>query len=329
MAISDTSFYNNYQGILGTTYARGFEEVYNPSSTLINYYPARQLFLASMSTSDVSNGINVVNAHLTSENSYSNAALTVTRGVAQAVNNFFSSTYGSALRDFFTGLLPTNNVAWQNSYKALWYQANNQELVQQIGFATWTGSAFVNYPANSPVTNRQNVASVTGISGSSVTISGFTSTLPNFAMPGDIIVSSQTGTIPTAPNISLTTTVLGYANSNTLVLSGGISTFSTTLFAFRPLQNPEYLEFRFGTSSLTGGASTGITTSLGLTVFLSTGVNTTVNLTPSNTLGRVTIGVYNNTNFKATGITSIAVASGSVAGLGTIPALEVWVKSVN
>jgi len=329
MAISDTSFFNNYQGIVGTTYARGFEEVYNPSSTLINYYPARQLFLESMSTSEVQNGISVVNAHLASENTYSNASLNIARSVAQTVNTFFNSTYGTATRDYFTGLSSSRNVSWQNSFKALWYQANAQELVQQIGFATWTGSNFVLFPPNSPVTNRQNVATVSNISGSNVTISGFTSTLPNFALPGDIIVASQTGTIPTAPNISLNTTVVGYANSNTLILSGLITSLATTLFAFRPLQNPEYLEFRFGTSSLTGGASAGITSDLGLTVYLSTGVNTTINLLTSNTVGRATIGVYNNTTYKAVGITSIAVANGTAAGLGTIPALEVWVKSIN
>jgi len=329
MAISDTSFFNNYQGIIGSTYAKGFEEVYNPSSTLINYYPARQLFLSSMSTSDVQNGISVVNAHLTSENAYSSASLNIARSVAQVVNNFFTSTYGSALRDYFYGLIPSRNVAWQNNFKSLWYQSNAQELVQQVGFATWTGANFVIYPANSSTTNRQNVASVLSISGNNIAISGFQTSIANFALPGDIIVANNTASMPSAANISLNTTVTGYYNSNTLTLSGPVSSLTTNVFAFRPIQNPEYLEFRFGTSSLTGGASTGIVANLGLTVYLSTGVSTSVTLNTTNTIGRANIGIYNNSTYKSLGITSIAVASGSVAGLGTIPALEVWVKSVN
>ena len=328
MAISDTSFFNNYQGIIGSTYAKGFEEVYNPSSTLINYYPARQLFLSSMSTSDVANGLSVVNAHLASESTYSSAATNIARSVAQVVNTFFNSTYGSALRDYFTGLIPSRNVAWSNTFKSIWYQANAQELVQQVGFATWTGTAFVIYPPNSSTTNRQNTATAVSISGNNVAISGFQTSISNFALPGDIIVANNSASMPSATDIALNTTVVGYYNSNTLTLSGPVSSLTTNLFAFRPIQNPEYLEFRFGTSSLTGGASTAIVANLGLTVYLSTGVSTSVNLNIGNP-GRATIGIYNNSTYKSLGITSIAVASGSVAGLGTIPALEVWVKSVN
>jgi hypothetical protein len=329
MAISDTSFFNNYQGIIGSTYAKGFEQVYNPSSTLINYYPARQLFLSSMSTSDVQNGISVINAHLTSENTYSSASLNIARSVAQVVNTFFSNTYGTPLRDYFYGLIPSRNVAWQNSFKSLWYQSNAQELVQQVGFATWTGANFVIFPANSSVTNMQNKVTISSISGSNVAVTGFQTSISNFALPGDIIVASLTANIPSATAIALNTTVTGYYNSNTLTLSGIVSSNATTLFAFRPIQNPEYLEFRFGTSSLTGGASTGIVANLGLTVYLSTGVSTSVTLNTTNTIGRANIGIYNNSTYKSLGITSIAVASGSVAGLGTIPALEVWVKSTN
>jgi hypothetical protein len=329
MAISDTSFFNNYQGIIGSTYAKGFEEVYNPSSTLINYFPARQLFLSSMSTSDVTNGISVVNAHLNAESVYSNASVNIARSVAQTVNNFFTNTYGSSLRDYFTGITPSKNVAWANAFKSLWYQANTQELVQQVGFATWTGSAFVIYPPNSSATNRQNTATAVSISGNNVAVSGFQTSISNFALPGDIIVASNSASIPTADNIALSTTVTGYYNSNTLTLSGPVSSLTTNLFAFRPIQNPEYLEFRFGTSSLTGGASTGVVSNLGLTVYLSTGVSTTINLNTTNLIGRANIGIYNNSTYKALGITSIALASGSVAGLGTIPALEIWVKSTN
>jgi len=329
MAISDTSFFNNYQGIIGSTYAKGFEQVYNPSSTLINYYPARQLFLSSMSTSDVTNGITVVNAHLNSENTFSSAALNIARSVAQTVNTFFSNTYGSALRDFFTGLIPSKNVAWSSAFKAAWYQSNSQELVQQIGFATWSGSGFVIYPPNSPVTNRQNTVTVTSISGNNVSVSGFQTSLSNFALPGDIIVANNSASMPSVTNIALSTTVTGYYNSNTLTLSGPVSSLTTNIFSFRPIQNPEYLEFRYSSSSLTGGASTGIVADLGLTVYLSTGVSTTITLSTTNLIGRANIGVYNNSTYKALGITSIAIASGSAAGLGTIPALEIWVKSTN
>ena len=92
MAISDTSFFSSYQAIIGTSYAKGFEEVYSPTSTLITYIASRQLFLASMSTTEVANGVSVVNAHLSNENTYSTGALNIAKTVNQTLNNFFNNT---------------------------------------------------------------------------------------------------------------------------------------------------------------------------------------------------------------------------------------------
>jgi hypothetical protein len=328
MAISDTSFFSSYQAIIGTSYAKGFEEVYSPTSTLITYIASRQLFLASMSTTEVANGVSVVNAHLSNENTYSTGALNIAKTVNQTLNNFFNNTYSSALRDWFNALSISRNVAWQNSFKESWYQANAQELVQQIGFASWNGTSLIYYPATSPITNKQNVASISTISGNNVTVSGF-SPITNFAMNGDIIVASPVSGLPSSSAISLSTTVVGVLNTNTIILSGPISTTSSTLYAFRPIKNAEYFEFRFGTASITGLSCTNLFSNLGITVYLSTGVTTVVNLSTTNATGRANIGIFNNSTYRALGITSMGITSGSIAALGTVKALEVWVKSTN
>ena len=329
MAISDTSFYSNYQTFLGTSFTQGYEETFNPASTLYNFVQARALFVNGMSTTDTSNGITVINTHLASENTYNTAASNIVKNVNIAVNNFFNLTYGSPTRDYFNGLTAPRRVAWSNAYKASWQQAIGQELVQQIGFATWTGSGFVIYPANSPINNQQNTADVASINNNLVRISNYKNPITNFALPGDIIVPSSTGTLPTATNISLSTTVVGYSNTDTLLLSGTISGSATKLFAFRPLANTEYLEFRFGTSAATGGATAGFTSTVNFNVFLSTGVSTAFSISSSNAVGRINIGIYGNTTYKAIGITSMAITGGTAAGIGTIPAMEIWVKSTN
>jgi hypothetical protein len=328
MAISGTSFFNAYQLILGATYSRGYQEVYNPSATIPNFVSARQLFLASMSSTDVTNGLSVVNAHLASEGTYSSAALSLVKNVEQTLNTFFYNTYKSYTRDYFCSLSTTTTVSWLNSFKESWYQANTQELVQQIGFMSWNGSAFTLYPPISPITNVQNSIGVSTASGNTVTVSGYFAPITNFALPGDIIVASATSSVPSISNISLSTTVVGYANTNTLILSGSVGS-ATSLFAYRPIKNTEYLEFRFGTASVTGFAATSVYQDVVLSVTLVGGVNTAVTIGAANTIGRVNIGIYNNSTYKATGISAITVTSGSVTSLGTQQSLELWVKSTN
>jgi len=326
MSIANTSFFYAYQNTLGLTYARGFEETYNPASTLQTFVGARQLFLGNMSTTDVTNGLTVVNAHLSAENTYSNAALGNTKTVSQQLNNFFTNTYGVPLRDNFNSLTPTQVVAWESSFKEAWYQANTQELVQQIGFATWNGTGFVMYPAFSGITNVQNTSGIAATSGNNITVFG-QSPISNFAMPNDLIVASVSSSLPSSAVFSVSTTVVtGYANTNTLVLSGPIGS-ATSLFAFRQLKNPEYLEFRFATSGVTGLAATYIASDIILSVTLNNGITTNVTVGAANTTGRVNVGVYNNTTYKTTGISTIALASGTVASFGTQQSVEVWVKS--
>ncbi len=326
MAIADTSFYSSYQTIIGATYARGYDQVYNPSYLIPNYVTARQNLLSNLASSEVSNALVIVNAHLSAENTFNTGTLNIARGVLQATNTFFQSTYGVVFRDYFDSSQPTKTIAWQNSFKEAWYQANNQELTQQIGFITWNGSTLVNYPAYSAATNIQNTASVASISGNVLTLSNIP-IVTNFALPGDVIVASTTGSIPSVAAISLGTTVVGYANSNTITLSGGVDPSTTTIFSFRPIKNPEFLEFRLGTAGVTGLAATAILSNIGLAVTLSSGVTTTVTLGTTNTTGRFIIGVANNSTYKSVGISSISITTGSVTGLGTQPSIELWTRS--
>lgn len=327
MSISDTNFFNSYQNTLGFAYAQGFEEIYNPQSTIPIFSTSRQLLLASMSSSDVSNGLSIVNAHLASESTFTQASAYIVRPIITTFNSAFYLNYGVYAKDFFNGIGNTKIIAWKNSFKEAWYQANSSELVQQIGYATWNGTNLVYYPAYSPITNTQNSVSISTVIGNAVTVYGFSTTLSDFAMFNDIIVASASTSLPTVSNISLSTTVTGYGNTNVLILSGSISTSATNLFAFRPIKSPEYLEFRFGTSKATGLAATAILSDITLSVTLTGGSATTtipVSISTSNSTGRAYIGAYGMTTYKATGISSILISSGSVVGLGSIPALEIW-----
>ena len=329
MAISSTGFFSSYQLTMGLTYARGYEEVNNLSSTLQSYVSARQLFLGNMSSSEVVNGLNVVNAHLSSENNYNSAATNIEKTVLVTLNNFFNTNYGVFTRDVFNSLSTSSTIAWNNSFKEAWYQSNAQELVQQIGFATYNGSAFSFYPASSAITNIQNTASVASSSGVNVNLTGYVAPVSNFAMPGYYIIPSSNGLLPSAATISFATTVTGLIGSSTLSLSGGIGA-ATSLFAFRPLKNPEYLEFRFGTSGVTGIAATSVLSDIVFNVTLTGGTATTtipVTIAAANTYGRVNIGTYGNAVYKATGVSAISLVSGSNASLGTQQSVEIWVKS--
>jgi len=329
MAISSTSFFSSYQNVIGETYAKGYDEVNDPSSTIPTYQTARQLFLSSMSTSDVTNGLTVVNTHLSSENAYTSSANNIVKNVLTTLNSFFYSTYGVYTRDYFNSISANSTVAWTNSFKESWYQSNSQELVQQIGFATYTGSAFTFYPAFSPITNVQNAVSIASTSGNNVTVSNAIYTIGNFALPSYYVVASPTSSLPSPSNISLSTTVTAIYNSNTLTLSGPVGS-ATSLFAFRPLKNPEYLEFRWASASVTGLAATSITSDMIFSVTLLNGTTTnTVSVTvgAANTTGRVNIGGYGTVTNKATGISAITLSSGSVASMGTQQSLEIWVKS--
>ena len=76
MAITDTIVFGAYQANLGTTYARGYQEAYNMGATYEQYVLARQAWIAGMSSSEVSTGLAVVNAHLSAESTYTAAVVT-------------------------------------------------------------------------------------------------------------------------------------------------------------------------------------------------------------------------------------------------------------
>jgi hypothetical protein len=102
------------------------------------------------------------------------------------------------------------------------------------------------------------------------------------------------------------------------------------MIAFRPLKNAEYLEFRWGSNSVTGTAATSVLNNITLSVTLqgASGINT-ASVALSSTSTRATIGTYNQTIYQALGIASIGITTGSVASLGTQKSLEIWVKSIN
>ena len=327
MAISDTSFFSSYQCFIGTTYASTYSDIYNQVSILPNFVNARQQFLNGMNTTEVTNGLNVVNTHLNSESTYSSSSLSIVSAVLQAVNSFFVSTYGVQTRDWFNSLTPEKTIAWQNSFKEAWYQANAQELVQQVGFATWNGTSFVVYPAYSNKTNIQNTAGVSSVTSLNVKINNFIEPATTFALPGDLILYSNSGSLPNSSNFSLSTAlVTGLANTNIIGLTTNIG-LNTSLFGFRPIKNSEYFEFRFGTAAVTGLAATRVFSDLVLNVTLNSGIATTVTVGAANTTGRVDIGIYNFNTYLSTGISSITIQSGSANGLGTQRSLELWVKS--
>jgi hypothetical protein len=334
MAISDTNFISSYHSKLGLIYAENFQQLYNPGTILQTYVTSRQLLLASMSTADVRHGLTIINSHLASESAFQAAAGDIVKSPITSLNSVVNLNYGVMFRDFFNGLANTKLVAWSKAFKEAWYQATSSELVQQIGFATWNGTNLIFYPAHSSTTNIQNTATLAVGAGNTITLQGYTSSVANFAMPGDIIVFSASGVIPSPSTISLSTTVSGYANTNVITLNGlvGVASAGNTVFAFRPLKNPEYLEFRFGTSGVTGfSANQGITTNIVLSVTLvgaTTSVPVVVGIGTTNAPGRVNIGTYGNTAFKATGISSIAVVGGNISALGIRTNLEIWVKSI-
>lgn len=334
MPISDTTFFNGYQRIIGLTYENSYAQQYIPGLILPYYETARQSLLSNFATNEVTNGLNIVNNHLSSESVFTNATANIVRGVLPAVNTFFNQTYGVFTRDYFTGLTPTSRIAWENGFKEAWYQANTQELVQQIGYATWNGTAFVFYPtiASANVYSPYISATIAAGAGTTeITITNTNSTA-SFALIGYTLVASTTSSLPSPTAISLATSVVGYMGTNILILSNVVSGSATSAFAFRPIKNPEYLEFRFGTSASTGLAATKILQDLSLNVTLTGGSATTtvgVAITTGNIDGRATIGNYGNTAFKATGISAIAVNSGNFVGLGSIPSLEIWVRATN
>lgn len=332
MSISDTSFFNDYQSLLGFVYSNGVLEQISPDQTLQKYVEARQSLLQGFSTSEVTTGLTIVNAHLSNEAVYTNATSNVVKSVVQTLNNFYYGMNGEYLRDRFNGLATTRVVAWKNSFKEAYYLAMNAELVQHVGYATWNGTDLVYYPAHSSMTNTQNSAVVAqDVSSEQVVLTGYTTNLSNFALPGDIIVVADNGAMPTPATIGLTTVVTGYANSNTIVLNDNIGvTSGTVLYAFRPIRNAEYLEFRLGTSAFTGSAATSMLSNVVLSVSLTGGTaNTTVNVGLGTTNSRVSIGSHTNTAFKATGISSILFVTGDINAFGANKSLEIWTKGTN
>jgi hypothetical protein len=330
MAISDTSFFNNYQSSLGVIYSKNLQTLLDPSDSYQALINTRQNLLTALSTTEVTNGIIVVNSSLQAESSMQSLNNNAITALNSSLNSFFQNQYGFLLRDFFTGLGTNNNIPWTNSFKDSWQKTTSTELVQQLGFATWTGSSFVFYPPISNLTNTYNIGSISSTLGNNVTFSSYSldGDLSNFALPGYYVVAYD-GSFPSASAISLSTSVVSLLPNNTLQLNQPIGS-ATSMIAFRPLQNSEFLEFRWGSNSVTGTAATSISSPLVINVTLYTvfGLSTTsVSLT--STVTRANIGIYNQSIYKATGIASIGISTGSVASLGTQASLEIWVKSNN
>lgn len=330
MSIANTTFFNTYQNNQGLIYAKSYNQVLNPIDSYQGMINSRQLLIGNMTTSEVNSAVNIINSSLQAENSFLSLNSNPLVNVFSALNTFFKTTYNCFVKDFFIGLANTINVAWSNSFKDAWQKSINNELVQHLGFATWNGSGYVFYPPYSSITNLQNTAAIIGTSINTVTLSGYGTNITNFALPGYIVVSSSSSSLPTPPNISLATSVIAIANTNILQLSGPLGS-ATSLFAFRPLRNAEYLEFRFGTSSITGLAATVIFNPfiLNVTLITSLGIATaSVGITTNSTNGRINIGTYGLPTYQTTQIVNIGVASTTVIN-PYLQTLEVWVKSIN
>jgi hypothetical protein len=330
MAISDTSFFNNYQLNLGKVYARNYQILINPLSSYQSLINTRQTFLSALSASEVTNGITVINSSLQTESNMYSANYNAISALNSSLNSFFQNQYSFLLRDYFTGLNTNNNIPWTNSFKDSWQKTTSTELVQQIGFATWNGSNLIFYPPYSSTTNTYNVGTISSTLGNTVTFSSYSlgGDLSNFALPGYYVVGYN-GSFPDVSTISLATSVVSLLSSSTLQLNGSVGS-ATSMIAFRPLKNAEYLEFRWGSNSVTGTAATSVLNNITLSVTLQTtsGVNT-ASVALSSTSTRATIGIYNQPIYQALGIASIGITTGSVASLGTQKSLEIWVKSIN
>lgn len=335
MAISDTSFFNSYQNQLGLVYSNGVNEQLNSVQTLQNYVRARQHLVQSFSSSELNSGLTIVNSHLACEATYVNATSNIVRSVISSLNSFYNNTYDLALRDMYNGIGVTRLVAWRNSFKEAAYQSLNNELVQQIGYATWNGTSFVFYPPSSSATNIRHTATTsTSTTGQNVILTGFASNITDFALIGDYIAYAPQGILPDALGISTSNTVIGYANTNTIILNNSVSTGAgVSLFAFRAIKNAETLEFRFGTAAHTTGVCTNIFSDVVMRVSLTNNgsavTTTNVSITTTNATGRALIGVANNSNYKANGISSMIIITGSASAFGTSKALEIWVKGTN
>ena len=220
MAISDTSFFNNYQLNLGTVYARNYQILANPLSSYQSLINTRQTFLAAMSAAEVNNGITVVNSSLQTESNMYSANYNAISALNSSLNSFFQNQYSFLLRDYFTGLNTNNNIPWTNSFKDSWQKTTNSELVQQIGFATWNGSNFVFYPPYSSATNTYNVGVISSAIGNTVTFSSYSldGDLSNFALPGYYVVAYN-GSFPNVNTISLTTSVVSLLSFGTMAFS--------------------------------------------------------------------------------------------------------------
>ena len=333
MGISDTSFFNSYHHQLGLVYSNGVNEQLNLVQTFQNYVRARQSLVQGFSSSELSSGLTIVNAHLANEATYTNATTNIIKSVIQSLNTFYNTNYGRQLRDMFNGVGATRLIAWNSAFKEAFYQATSSELVQHVGFATWNGTDFVMYPPNYSGGTRQNsVTVVTATTNTNVVVSGFASNITDFALIGDYIVYAPSGSLPHPTSISTTNVVTGYANTNTLILGNSVSLgVGTSIYSYRAIKNDETMEFRFGTSAI---SPTGVCTYLFSNVVLRVSITdntgsavTTTNVSISSTTnGRALIGLINNNNYKGTGISSILLTSGSMSAFGTNRVLEVWTK---
>lgn len=330
MALSDTSFFSNYQNYLGISYARGVDANINPYSTYTNLINARQALLASLSSTDVSTGLTIINTELANETSFASATSNITKTSISATNTFYTNTnpYNKPLRDVFPSLTSTNTVYWTNNFKEAFYQSVGAELIQLVGFVTFTGTTGYFVPfvdattaAGSWNPNKNNIT--VSASGKQITItdSSFTGFISDYGL-ANYGVLTYTGSFPSGSvAIGNTQTITGIANSNTFNLSSAAT--GNKAFFYRPIKNSELLEFRLGGSSISGAAATSLLGTVNLTVGLA---NTSV-LT-SATAGTTRIPIYiNNTNtvFKSATVGSVSIDTPE--NLGTQRVLEVWVKS--
>lgn len=318
---------------MGISYARGVENIQGGNLLYVNLINARQSLVTSLSSTDVSPSLTVVNTHLANETAFFNVSSNASRTSLSALNSFYASSngYSKSLRDMFPSLSPTNTVYWKNSFKEAFNAATSTELIQLVGFVTFAGSTgyFVPFVSTANASgawnpNPSNITVSTSATQMTITDSSFDGYLSNYALPS-FNVLNFTGTFPSPASISLSTqSIVGFANSNTFSLS--TSATGDKAFFYRPLKTAELLELRWADSSISGVAATGLLGSVTFTVGLA---NTSFSISTSSgtrlPLYLPATSTSPNAAFKSKTVNSITV--NTPENLGTQKVLEVWVRS--
>jgi hypothetical protein len=328
MALANSNFFSTYQAYIGLAYGRSLEENLNPNFVVNNLVNSRQTLLNNLGPTEVSNGVNIVNAQLSTETTYNANTYNVLKTILSALNSFYTTTYGYTIRDFFNGINSgsLSLVSWNNNFKDSYKNTFANEVVQQIGFVTYYNGASYFVPAlSSSSLNNTNINYQVSLStsGTSATLLGISSNVGSYVLPGFNVITYNTFPSPNLVGLQ-TQSVIGFANTNTITLS--TTATGSNAYFYRPIQNAELFEFRYASSSATGLAATAILGTVNVTVGLAN-TSFVVQLTSGTSRANIFPTGGSTTVFGSTSIKSVSIDT--PANLGTAQCLEVWVKGTN